>query len=694
MPNARPSRSRGRLPSIFMLSVLFHATPGLAQTTRPDSGNRYSQADLLLRLIDLDRLTMPPRVGERAGLFSSFDRESTRVVDGKYAHWDANNDRGQFLKKTQDGWDVWADVPGPGVINRVWCDQLGGDLRVIIDGQPLLKGKLGDLFSGAFEPMGEPLTYTITPDAGGVCYYPIGFAKSCVIQTRGFNGAYQVDYTAFPPASAVAPFAANLDPESEQALARVVKALKNGLSNKALFGERRAIPWANQARLLPVGGKASAPKPKGKPDDPQPIVAIDFDRDCTVRALYAALTDRFAPREFYALHNLVLRVYAGAGRKAPDVEAPLVDFFGSGFDRNLYAGLTMGTNKVLDMPGEFVQESWFMYCYFPMPVQKGARIEIENLNAGGKPIGVMMHALTDREPPPAAALVFRARYRQENPCKSFDFPVIEAGGAGRLVGTVLAVDCPRADWWGEGDHKIWIDGENYPSIFGTGTADYFGNVAPLKPHKAALAGVTAIAPHGKNSCYRFLVADSIPFQSGLRFTLENWQLNKAQDVSYATVAYWYGQREAKIEAKPLKPADLKVPGLRIPNSVEVEEKLEVADKPAESWGSTLKEVDAGNELSSGAGATITTASPVIATIRVANAGQYKLRLRTVPGRSFDNIEVADAAGKPIGTVKWAFTTDYIFDVGVVTLAAGDNKLRITCSKKASLDCWILEPAGK
>lgn len=409
-----------------------------------------------------------------------------------------------------------------------------------------------------------------------------------------------------------------------------------------------------------------------------------------MRALYVALTDRVAPRDFYALHNLVLRVYSGADRTAADVESPLVDFFGSGFDRNLYTGLTMGTNRVLDMPGEFVQESWFMYCYFPMPLQKGARIEIENLNTSPKPIGVMVHALTDRDPPAGKTLVFRARFRQENPCKSFDFPVIEASGAGRLVGAVLAVDCPRAEWWGEGDHKIWIDGERYPSIFGTGSADFFGNVAPLKPHKGALAGVTAIAPHGKNSCYRFLVADSIPFQSGLRFTLENWQVNRAQDVSYATVAYWYGQREEKIEDKPLKQADLKVPGLRIPSAVEVEGKLEVAGKPDESWGSPLKEVDAGSELSGGAGATITTASPVIATIRAAKAGEYKLRLRTVPGRSFENIDVADAAGKPIGSVKWAFTTDYTFDVGVVTLAAGDNKLKITCSKKASLDCWILE----
>ena len=33
---------------------------------------------------------------------------------------------------------------------------------------------------------------------------------------------------------------------------------------------------------------------------------------------------------------------------------------------------------------------------------------------------------------------------------------------------------PGAAWWGEGDEKIYVDGEAFPSLFGTGTEDYFG----------------------------------------------------------------------------------------------------------------------------------------------------------------------------------------------------------------------------
>ncbi len=33
---------------------------------------------------------------------------------------------------------------------------------------------------------------------------------------------------------------------------------------------------------------------------------------------------------------------------------------------------------------------------------------------------------------------------------------------------------PKGGWWGEGDEKFFVDGERFPSTFGTGTEDYFG----------------------------------------------------------------------------------------------------------------------------------------------------------------------------------------------------------------------------
>ena len=42
------------------------------------------------------------------------------------------------------------------------------------------------------------------------------------------------------------------------------------------------------------------------------------------------------------------------------------------------------------------------------------------------------------------------------------------------MGDTLAVVNGAAAWWGEGDEKIYVDDESFPSHFGTGTEDYYG----------------------------------------------------------------------------------------------------------------------------------------------------------------------------------------------------------------------------
>ena len=48
-------------------------------------------------------------------------------------------------------------------------------------------------------------------------------------------------------------------------------------------------------------------------------------------------------------------------------------------------------------------------------------------------------------------------------------------GQGQYVGTYMAWQQNTAGWWGEGEIKIFLDGDGqYPTICGTGTEDYFG----------------------------------------------------------------------------------------------------------------------------------------------------------------------------------------------------------------------------
>ena len=638
--------------------------------TLPAAAGELTQADLLRRMLDLDRLATPPPPGERAGLFSSFDRAAQHVEDGRYVNWDANNDAGQFLGVTPDGWDIAADAPGPGVITRVWMRSGGGQVRIVIDGQRAIENSIPALFDGSTEPFGNPLSYSAKSDGGFVLIFPLGFAKSCQIHTRGYRDAYEIDWLALPPETRVQPFSSRLDAEAEKALEEVIEALRNGLTNRQLFAGRRLSSAAAQQDLAP-GDK----------------LEWKIERPGTIRGFYVSITERVEPRELYVMHNLVLRIRFDDAAE-PDVESPLTEFFGAGFNRNPARGLVMGTDLWSDLPGEFPLESWFMYCYFPMPFAKGAVIEIENRNTDRrKPIGVLLYLRIDRDAPPADALRFRARYREENPCETFDYPVLETDGRGRLVGCVLNVDCPRRDWWGQGDHKIWIDDDAFPSIAGADTDGYFASVPGLVQESRPTHGVTLAAPFGKSSLYRWHTLDAVSFQTALRFTLENWQRDELEDVYYATTVYWYGEPGRAARFDPLPPQKLGLPGLRIPGAVEIETAIRGQD-----WGRVRRQkFERGLvELSGEACAYIATTAPVQVEVPVEQAGKYRVRLRVHPRRSFGTVDVRDAAGDRIGVAKYAARGADTYAIGETNLKAGANTLTLTCDRPAYLDCLILE----
>jgi hypothetical protein len=649
--------------------ILLTCLPGVLVIPAAAS-EQISQADLLRRLIDLDRLVVPAPPGERTGLFSSYDRRQSAIQDGRYVHWDANDDRNQFLRTTDDGWNVMAEIKSPGALTRIWCEQLAGDLRIVLDGEVVIDAPLLDFFDGVVEPCGMPLTYAIRPGDAAVSYFPVGFVESCRVLSRGFAGEYQIDYVTYPPATTVERFQPRLSDSAQSALDELSQTLRRGLSDKQLYGQHRASPYGGQQDLEP-GEK----------------LEWDLTGAGTIRALHVSLTDRLEPRERYALHNVILRI-SWDGRTQPDVELPLTAFFGTGFVRNVYNSLVMGTDLTSDMPGEFANEGRFMYCYFPMPFTNGAHIEIDNHNAErNRAIGVMLYMRVEKGAPPPRALRFKARLRTEDPCQTFDFPILETTGPGRVVGCVLNIDCPREQWWGEGDHKIWIDDEPFPSILGTSTAGFFGNATGLRPIRMPLHGATLVAPVGKNSMYRWLLGDCVSFQKSVRFTLENWQYNQAEDVYYSSVVYWYGVPGAPDTFKPLSPEMLELAGLRIPGAVEIEGNILSSD-----WGSVKKEKHAGGiEFSGQAAATITTPNPVRIEIPWETAGTYRLNLRVQTGRSFGTVAVSDADGKPIGTIEYNRESDGTYPVGEISLQSGKTLVIVQCSTTTVLDCWVLEP---
>ncbi|GMU81136.1 MAG: hypothetical protein AMXMBFR47_10070 [Planctomycetota bacterium] len=632
----RPNRPRLWLAAAVLLTL---AGPAPA-------GETVTQADLLKRMLDLDRLYAAPPPGETPFLFSAPAGAKPRTTD--------------------DGWSILAEVNGPGAIQTIWTEQSDGELRIVTDDQPAVDGKWTDFFSGGIDPFGPPYCFFTRGETGGNCWLPMGFSKGCKVLSKGNAGAYAISGTRFPAGTQVARFDGRFDAPALERLEAVGKAFKGGIPEKELFRGRKMMPISTAEDL----------KTRGK-------VSIDIEEPCIIRALYVSITDPHAPREAYAHHNLVLRVFYGDAKDAA-VETPLSAFFGSGFDRWPYKSSVMGTDIQLDMPLENPNEGWFFYCYFPIPVIDSARIEIENLNT--RKIGVMLFARAERVAPPPDALRFYARYRWFPRAKPGDLTLGEFTGVGRIVGSVLLADCPRPDWWGAGDLRIACDGGG--PLAASGAAAWFATVEGFELQRHAFNGVTLKSQNGKYSAYRWFVGDSFSFRNGARLTLTNTQLGNASDVAFGHAVHWYGAPSAKVAFKPLKPADLELPGLRLPGAVELEGNLE-----GENWGSLLKQSHlTGVELSGDAAVNITTTDKVTAIIRTPADGEYLLKVRMVPGRSFKPVKFLDSSGKLLAELAWTPTNTYIWDIGRVKLVKGENRVGIQCSEKASIDCWILQPA--
>ena len=147
----------------------------------------------------------------------------------------------------------------------------------------------------------------------------------------------------------------------------------------------------------------------------------------------------------------------------PTVWCPIGDFFGSGIGLNPFQGWY-----------RTVAEDGTMSCRWVMPYQQSGNISLVNL--GDKPVDVQLQATTGDWKWDERSMLFHASWRGQYPVPTrpySDWNYVTLKGRGVYVGDTLTILNPVAKWWGEGDEKIWVDDESFPSIFGTGTEDYY-----------------------------------------------------------------------------------------------------------------------------------------------------------------------------------------------------------------------------
>jgi hypothetical protein len=288
----------------------------------------------------------------------------------------------------------------------------------------------------------------------------------------------------------------------------------------------RAVTFENPTAAPGAGGRSAGGR-KGAPSRQfapgERVVLADIEGPGTIRHVWM----KIEPSPPEVLRGFVLEVFYD-GADEPSVSVPCLDFFGLPHGRPApYASLLTTA-----------QEGRGFNSYVPMPFGKRARLELVN----GSALARHVYFQVDFTLGPVDPSYLHVSFRRENPTTLLrDFP-IAAGleGPGRFLGCVVGVrPLDPGVWYGEGEVKVYIDGDGaHPTICGTGLEDYVGTAWGMGVHHAPFAGAPMIACREDAmlpdfvAFYRWHVPDPVVFERELRVDLQ--QIG----------AVWYRDRES------------------------------------------------------------------------------------------------------------------------------------------------------
>ena len=616
---------------------------------------------LLDEMIDRDSAARFPEPAYTCRQASSYDRAS--VSPQKPETWWANNDRSFFIRSEKNaGREEWVmmDAAGPGCIVRWWitASNPAGNIRIYLDGQkePVINMPAKELVGGT-GLVGPPLSEVRA--RGFNLYLPIPYAKHCKVTydrpnfqvTRQGDDMlyYQINYRTYGPGTKVEPFS----PEALAAVKEKIAKLQKTLLQPAAVGID-SLRTAEHGPQTLKPGSSSSRKATG------PAAIRRFSLKLKAADLEAATRSTVIFMQF-------------DGR--PTVWCPAGDFFGSGVGVNPYKGWWRTVDK----------DGW-MTCYWVMPFRESAVVEVHNL--GKQEVGVQWKIEGSDWTWDDRSMHFHCNWRQQYPINTatkHDWNYVTIQGRGVYMGDTLAVVNPTPVWWGEGDEKIFVDGEKFPSHFGTGTEDYYGYAwctpkffqAPFH----AQPRVDGPGNQGHTTNTRVRLLDGIPFAKSLRFDMEVWHWRPV-NVAYAAATYWYGLPGAKGNHGPApETAKVFVPEMPKPPKVEgaiegenlkILEKTggvtEIQDIPHFNW-SGWKQIwwrDA------------KPGERIVFDLPVDKKGTYKLTASLTKAVDYGIVKLS-LDGKPLGEPIDLFHGGVInrtYALGTHELAAGPHKLSV------------------
>lgn len=316
----------------------------------------------------------------------------------------------------------------------------------------------------------------------------------------------------------------------------------------------RSISFENPTGERGRGGRASSPLGVGRKGDParvieagQTVVLAEIAGSGTIRHLWATL-----PASPIALRGMRIRFFWD-GADFPSIDLPLGEFFGFAH------GATPAFQSALTSVGR----RYGMNSFMPMPFRSGARIEL--LNETPKPTPFFYQVdYTSGDEHPADVGRLHGWFSRQNPTTAgVDFELLpKRVGAGRFLGTVIGVRPFEEKWWGEGEIKFFMDGDDdaesaFATIVGTGSEDYVGLSWGIEETAFLYQGANRVdrdhaTDSGRISMYRWHVPDPIYWREEMRVTiqqighhggsktLEEYKHNLYERVDdWSTATYWY-----------------------------------------------------------------------------------------------------------------------------------------------------------
>lgn len=243
------------------------------------------------------------------------------------------------------------------------------------------------------------------------------------------------------------------------------------------------------------------------------VLAEEKNGSGIIRRIWATVSDRTP----LMLRGIRLDFYWDGSEKAA-ISVPLGDFFCLGLG-HMYAF----ENEFFSSP----EGRSFDSC-IPMPFKKGMRVTVTNTTRTDLALFFYDIDYTFGDAHGSDTLYLHAYFHRENPTalrKDYEF-LPKVTGRGRFLGVNVGVTADTgqyfSSWWGEGEIKIYLDGDTeFPTLCGTGTEDYIGSGWFLGPYAHRYQGCPYADKERFQYCfYRFHVPDPVYFRKDVRVTMQ------------------------------------------------------------------------------------------------------------------------------------------------------------------------------